>query len=275
MNVEAQVAQHYTHGSLERAILAALTATGKDIDRLVATDLSGADEFHLGWRAETIELAKELSLSPGMRVLDIGSGIGGPARYFAEAHGCHVTGLDLTDEFVQVADSLTRRCGLGDKVEFKQGSALAMPFERASFDVATLIHVGMNIADKATLFAEARRVLKPGGRVGVYDITKPDGVELPYPMPWAETEETSFVESADTYRSLLKAAGFAIEKERDRSAFALKLGREMREDVERHGAPPLGLHILMIPALETGLANVMGSLARGELAPVEIIARAL
>src|SRR5262245_3285113 len=126
MNTEQRVAQHYARDGLEQAILAALEASGKDIHKLTASDLSGADEFHLGWLPATIELARELGLAQGMHVLDVGSGIGGPARYFASAHGCRVTGIDLTEEFVEVANALTKRCGLSDRVGFQQASALAL-----------------------------------------------------------------------------------------------------------------------------------------------------
>ncbi|MGO4573441.1 class I SAM-dependent methyltransferase [Microvirga sp. 2TAF3] len=274
MDMEQQVARHYSHGSLERAILDALSASGKDIEHLAASDLSGADEFHLGWWAETEELAHELGFSRDTHMLDIGSGIGGPARHFAETLGCRVTGIDLTGEFVEVANALTRRCGLADRVAFEQASALDMPFDDATFDGAILVHVGMNIADKAKLFKEARRVLKPGARFGVYDIMLMEDDALPYPMPWAATPETSFVEPVDTYRSLLTAAGFTVEKERNRRDFALKLGREMRENAAMHGAPPLGLHILMGPATPERLGNVMRTLERGTIAPIEVIVRA-
>jgi len=166
MDTERQVAQHYTHGALEQAILQALRAAGKDPERLSPEDLIGVDEIHLGARSATEWLADDLALTAGERLLDVGCGIGGPARYFAAARGCQVSGLDLTEEFVQVAGALTRRCGLEGRAGFRQGSALAMPFAAGSFEVATLIHVGMNIADKAGLFAEVRRVLRPGGRFG-------------------------------------------------------------------------------------------------------------
>jgi SAM-dependent methyltransferase len=182
MDAEQRVAQHYSREGLEQAILAALQASGKDIDKLSASDLSGADEFHLGWLPATIEFGRDLGLSSDMRVLDVGSGIGGPARYFAREHGCHVTGIDLTEELVQVANALTRRCGLSDRAAFVQGSALALPFADKSFDASSLIHVGMNIPDKAKHFSEVRRALRPGGRFGVYDIMRVADAELPYPM---------------------------------------------------------------------------------------------
>ena len=211
MIVEKEVARHYTHGTLERAILDALLASGNDIERLAPSDLSSVDEFHLGWRAATTALAENLSLESGMHVLDVGSGIGGPARYFAENYGCRVTGIDITREFVTVANALTRRCGLTDVVSFCQASAIAIPFASATFDAASLIHVGMNVADKARLFREVRRVLKSGARFGVYDVVHAAGFELPYPMPWAASPETSFLELADAHRRSLEAAGFRLD----------------------------------------------------------------
>lgn len=275
MPIEQEVAKHYTHGALERAILDALVASGKDIENLTAGDLSGVDEFHLGWRTATIEFAKDLGLRRDMHVLDVGSGIGGPARYFAEAHGCRVTGIDVTAEFVDVANALTRRCGLADLVSFRHAGALALPFADGTFDAATLIHVGMNVEDKAALFGEVRRVLKTGARFGIYDVVRAAEGDLPYPMPWAATAETSFVEPAHVYRRLLAAAGFALENEQDRSGLAIGLGREMREKTAKHGVPPLGLHTLMGPASSQRLANVTGALDRGMIAPVEFIARGM
>jgi SAM-dependent methyltransferase len=274
MTVERNVASYYTHGSLELTIYDRLRAMGKDPDHLSASDLSAVDEFHLGWLAATAELAKDLGLARGMEVLDIGSGIGGPARYFAEAHGCHVTGIDLTEEFVRVAIALTQRCGLSDRAVFQQGSALDLPFANGAFDAATLIHVGMNISDKATLFQNVRRVLKPGALFCVYDVMQVQAGEFPYPMPWAQSAETSFVETPETYRRLLGGAGFRIEREVNRREFVLRLAREMRERVASEGAPPLGLQTLIGPSGRERLGNVMSTLEAGTIAPVEMVARA-
>ncbi|SFT85597.1 methyltransferase domain-containing protein [Mesorhizobium sp. YR577] len=273
MTTEEDVARHYSHGALERAILDALKTAGKDVDRLDPADLSGADEFHLGWLAATIDLANDLAISPGMKLLDVGAGIGGPARYFAEHHGCTVVGVDVTDEYVSVATSLTGRCGLADLVSFRQASALSLPFEDASFDRATLIHVGMNIGDKAGAFREVHRILKKGGVFGVYDIMNVSGEDLPYPMPWADTLETSFVEAPATYRNLLTKAGLMIVTEKNRRQMALTLGREMRENAAKNGAPPLSLHTLMGPATPQRLGNVMAALAAGSIAPIQMLAR--
>jgi ubiquinone/menaquinone biosynthesis C-methylase UbiE len=275
MNSEQQVATHYTHGSLLQTILDALRKMGKDPERFAATDLSTGDELHLGWLPATAALAKDLGLAPGMHVLDVGSGIGGPARHFAAAHNCRVTGIDLTEEFVQAAAELTRRCGLSDLVMFRQGSALDLPFPAGTFDAATLIHVGMNIADKARLFEEVRRVLKPGALFCIYDVMRAGEGDLPYPMPWAQTIETSFVETPETYRRLLSAAGFKIEREEDRRTFVLDLARAMKAKIEKEGVPALNQHALLGPTARERLGNVMATLERGVIAPIQLIARAV
>ena len=276
MDVESQVAAHYGRGNLERSILDALISAGKDIEKLVPSDLSGADEFHLGWRTATEGLASRLGLNAKSHVLDIGSGLGGPARYLAETYGCHVSGIDLTPEFVEIANALTRRCGMADRVTFRQASALALPFPDRAFDAATLIHVGMNIGDKSKLFSEMRRVLRDGGRIGVYDVmhVQPDE-DVPFPMPWAASPMTSFLETPENYRQLLDEAGFALSSERNQRELVLTLSREMREKAATHSAPPLGLHTLMEPASKERLTNVMTTLERGTIAPIEMIAEAV
>lgn len=272
MDTEQQVAKHYTHGALESVILDALKAAGSDIDNLTPGDLAGVDEFHLGWRAATMEIAADLHLSRATHVLDIGSGIGGPARYFAEAHGARVTGVDLTQEFVAVANALTARCRLSDLAAFQQASALALPFAENTFDAATLIHVGMNIEDKAKLFSEVHRVLRPHARFAVYDVMRTNSGEIPYPMPWAATPRMSFVGTPADYRQLLTDAGFKIEGEVSRRDLALSLFQEMRRKIAEHGLPKLGLHVLMGEAAKERMGNVAATLERGIIAPIEMIA---
>lgn len=269
-----QAASHYARADIEPTILHALAASGRDVDALKPRDLAAVDEFHLGGLPMTAALGRALGLHPGKALVGIGSGIGGPARYFAQAHGCRVTGIDLTADYVRVAETLTRRCGLADRVSFRQGSALAMPFAERSFDVATLLHVGMNIADKTALFAEARRVLRQGGRFAVYDVMRVGEGRITYPTPWAGGEESSFVERPEDYRRWLGGAGFAIESETDRRALALAQAAEMRASTAREGPPALGLHLVVGPAWRERAKNLMAALEAGIIAPVEIIARA-
>ena len=173
--VEHRVAQHYARSDLEQAILDALVASGKDIDRLHPSDLSPVDEFHTGGNQATIEFAAQIGFAPDMHVLDIGCGIGGPSRHFAGQQNCRVTGIDLTEDYVRTAQALARRVGLDGRVSYRQASALALPFEPGTFDGAYMMHVGMNIADKPAVFAEVRRVLKPGSRFGIFDVMRTGG----------------------------------------------------------------------------------------------------
>jgi SAM-dependent methyltransferase len=273
MTVEASVSGHYSHGALERAILSALEASGKQVDRLIPADLAPVDEFHIGGRPATAELTAQLGFKPGQRVLDIGCGIGGASRHVAEAYGCQVQGIDLTDEYVRVAALLAERVGLADRVSYRQASALQLPFEAASFDGAYMLHVGMNIADKARLMAEVARVLKPGALFGIYDVMREGAGDLTFPLPWASDPAYSFVESADRYRACLADAGFTVERERNRRDFAIEFFRQMLARWAQGGPPPLGLHILMGESAPQKIANVVAGLKAGLIAPVEIVSR--
>ena len=281
MTVETEVARHYTSGSLEQRILEALRQAGKDPERLGPDDLAPVDEFHHGGRAATTAFAPRLELKPGMRVLDIGSGIGGPARYLAQHYGCRVTGIDLTEEFVTVARNLTRRLALDDKVEFEQGNAIANPFATASFDAATLFHVGMNIADKSKLFAEVRRVLKPEGIFGIYDQMRVGEGDLVFPVPWASTPAENFAETPETYKRLLIEAGFRIFWERSGAEEAVtSFNQQISGDQQTLGQagsaalPPLGVHVAMGKDADRKMASHRQNLAAGRVAPFEIVARA-
>lgn len=275
MSVEQSIAQHYTSGALAETILGALRGMGKDPERLAAADLAPVDEFHIGGRAATIEVAAQMGIARDMRLLDIGSGLGGAARYFAGEHGCRVVGIDLTDEYVRVASDLARRTGLAEVVSYRQGSALELPFEDAGFDGAYMLHVGMNIEDKARLFAGVRRVLKPGGVFGIYDVMRAGEGEFSFPVPWASTAATSFVRAAADYRRLLEAAGFEILKERSRRDFAIEFFQQIRARAAQSGGPPpLGLHILMGADFAAKVANMIDNLQRGLIAPTEIVCRA-
>jgi ubiquinone/menaquinone biosynthesis C-methylase UbiE len=274
MSTEHSVAQHYSHGSLEQAILDGLAAAGKNPDALSPEDLAPVDEFHIGGRRATADFAAEFAPRPGMHLIDIGSGLGGASRYFATQYGCRITGIDLTEEYVEVAQSLARRTGLDGVVSYRQASALALPFADASFDGGYMFHVGMNIADKAKLFVEARRVLKPGATFGLFDVMREGPGEILFPVPWSSGPETSFVETADNYKRLLVAAQFHVVRERSRRDFAIESYKRLRAYIARSGPPPLGRHIMFGPAASQMSTNLLAMLEQGTLAPVEIICRA-
>ncbi|HVI90673.1 MAG TPA: methyltransferase domain-containing protein [Dongiaceae bacterium] len=272
MDYEQRVAQHYAKGGLEEKILQALRASGLDIDALKPADLAPVDEFHIGGRQATVNLAAQLDLKPGQHLLDIGSGLGGSSRYFAEAHGARVTGIDLTEDYVRTATALAARVGLAGLVSYRQGSALDLPFVPGSFDGAYLLHVGMNIADKPTLFKGVRRMLKPGGFFAIYDVMREGEGDLRFPLPWASSSEFSFVETAALYRQALEAAGFTIRVTNSLRDFAIEFFRQTRARLAATGTPPaLGLHLIMEENAQK-LANMSQLLERGTLAPVELIA---
>jgi ubiquinone/menaquinone biosynthesis C-methylase UbiE len=275
MSIETNVASYYTRGRLEDSILQALTRAGKDLANLTHGDLAALDEFHVGGREATQELAAQMELRPGLHLLDVGSGIGGPARYFAAEQGCRVTGVDLTEEFVVVSRSLTHRTRLDHAVEFLHGSALALPFGTANFDRAYTIHAGMNIADKLGLFREVRRVLKSEGLFAIFDLMRTAEGPIRYPVPWALTEETSFVAYVTDYRETLTAAGFHVTHERRRGAFALEFMQRMMARVAQGGAPALGLHLLMGEPTKLMLSNVHMMIQEGLLEPIELVVRAV
>jgi sarcosine/dimethylglycine N-methyltransferase len=188
------VRDHYQAGIEDETKL--LARLNRIIDEMepppTAEKFAGFDQFHVGGLAATVELAKRSGITPHMRVLDAGSGLGGPSRFLAETIGCHISGVDLTPAYVAVATLLAERAGLSGKVSYHIGSITELPFEDGGFDVVWSQHVVMNIADRAALYRELRRVLKTGGTFAFYDPYEPDNGETPhYPLPWAETPATS------------------------------------------------------------------------------------
>ena len=274
MELDQNIVRHYAHGALETAILGALAAAGKDPGTLTPADLAPVDEFHIGGRQATRDLAAQLDLPRGARVLDVGSGLGGPSRHVAEECGWQVQGIDLTPEYVDVAISLSRRVGLADTTAYRVASASALPFGERAFDGAYMLHVGMNIADKKAAFAEVRRVLKPAGLFAIYDVMLEGDGDFAYPVPWSAGPETNFIAAPETYRNDLAEAGFTIVKERNRRDFALESFSQMRQRMAGGGAPAPGLQIVMGATAPQKVANMLGMVQRGLIAPVEIISRA-
>ena len=273
MTIEQDVSRHYTHGNLQQAVLNGLKALGRAPEEVRPEDLAAIDEFHMGGTQATTELADRLDLEQGMTLLDIGSGLGGPARFFARRYGCQVTGIDVTPEYVEVARNLTRMVGLESSVTYRVGGATALPFDDGSFDAATLLHVGMNIPDKDRLFAEAARVLRRGGVFGVYDVMRVGEGELEFPVAWAAGPATSFVMQPAAYRRGLETAGFTVESERSQRDLAVAFFDRLRSRIARSGPPPLGLHILMGADAGKKIANLIGNLEAGRIAPVEMVCR--
>ena len=244
-SAQEHVESHYGRGEILNSILSALRKLGKETIQLVPSDLAPVDEFHIRGLEATVELASRAPLQPGLRVLDVGCGLGGTVRYLASAHQCRATGIDLTQEYVEVANALADLVGLKHSVEYRQASALDMPFDDGSFDVVWTEHVQMNIADKRAFYAEAARVLAPGGRLLFHDIFQGDGGPLHYPVPWAEDSSISFLATPDSVQGILEESGFSIRDWEDKSQSSLDWFVAIIEKLKLSGPPPLGLHLLM------------------------------
>jgi sarcosine/dimethylglycine N-methyltransferase len=255
------VRDHYRATGLTERLKAALAVFGPEDRRLTPEQLGMLDQFHTRGLAATAELARLARITAGDSVLDVGSGVGGPARFVASTYGCRVTGVDLSEPFVEAARYLTERTGLGDFVSFQSGSALALPYPGGGFDVVLLQHVAMNIADRAQLYGEIRRVLRPRGRLATYDIVSNE-VEVEYPVPWARTAATSFLQTAAATREAVEAAGFRALVWQDDTVAAKDWALRLRAS----GPPPVpNLGAVMGPDFAELSANLGRNLLQGRV----------
>ena len=268
------ITAHYARNDVLARLEAALVDDGQDPARPTLEALAPYDQFHGRGLEATRELADGLEVSPEHHLLDVGSGIGGPARYLAQRFGCRITGIDLTSAFCQAAQSLTERVGLDERVSFEQGDALAMPFGEASFDGAYSMNVSMNIADKAALYREIHRMLRPGAWLVLSELAMGPGGAPDYPTPWALTADSSFLATPEDTRAGLEANGFTIERFRDTREEALAFGAMSRAMVERGEKPPHRAVMLIHGEIAAdAMANTGRGLAEERLIPIEIFAR--
>ncbi len=263
MSINAKITDHYSHrGNHATNIIAQARARAADPDNLTIDDLCRFDEMHVGGFYATRHFIPLLGFAAGMNILDIGSGIGGPARYTAATYGAHVTGIDLTPPYKQTAIALSKAVNLSTQTKFLTASAVSLPFKNAEFDAAYTMHVGMNIADKAAFYSEAARVLKNGATFGIYDTFLVAGDKpLAYPLPWAQTKESSFLLTLDELHGHLNQAGFEIidTDTENRRAFAIDRLTRLKES----GDDKLGV----------ALDNLLGQIHSDALCPYEVICR--
>lgn len=224
-----QVAQHYGSAGIADRILAAVAAAGADLSQLRPEMLFAYDQLHSRELQATEDHVAWLAPGRGEHLLDVGSGIGGPARFIAAKTPARVTGIDLTPEFVAAARELTERCGLAGRVAFETGNALQMPFPAESFDAAICFHVAMNIADKSGLAREIARVLKPGSRLVWTEAVAVEGQSPPYPLPWGRSSETSSLTTEAGLRDALERGGLTIVEWRDETSLQVAHAHKVRQ----------------------------------------------
>jgi SAM-dependent methyltransferase len=244
VHINTFIKNHYNKAKLFEEIVERLKLHGIDPENITRTDLSIVDEFHVRGAEVSREIAKEINLV-GSRVLDVGCGIGGPARMLADEFNCEVTGIDMSHEFILTARKLTTLVGLNDKTEFIQGDALELPFENGSFDVVWTQHVQMNISDKAGFYSEIARVLTDKGIFIYYDIFRKNSSELDFPVPWANDPSISFLGTILNMNTILKNLGLTLVQTTDQTDNAIEFFSGMFERNNKSGPKKLGLDILM------------------------------
>lgn len=264
--------RHYAPQDVSARILESIRAAGLDPDRLSRDEASMFDEFHGGGRESTRALARDIALAPGTRVLDVGCGIGGPARTLTAEFGCAVTGVDLTADFIHAARMLSLRVGMGETINFIEGSALALPLADAAFDLVWSQNMLMNIPDKAQFAREVARVLKPGGRCAIESVVSGTGKVL-YPSFWASEPALSFVPSPEALREAFAATGMVAELWQDNTARVLAHGQRRMAALERGEGPPLGIGVLVPDRVMEKTRNALLNNEQGRTLAIQAVWR--
>lgn len=263
-HLNALIENQYHTPELFEDILGRLKDMNINSASVSRNDIAGVDEFHVRGAEVSRELVQEADLA-NLNVLDIGCGIGGPARMLAADYGCKVTGVDISPEFIRTAKKLSELVGLGNHTEFIVANALNLPFADGSFDAVWTQHVQMNIRDKAKFYSEIKRVLTDKGLLIYYDIFNQNGQDVSYPVPWANDASISFLGSIRNMETILKDLGFARVKITDQTQKATDFLLGLFEKLKKNGPPKLGLNVLMGNSTKEKLGNILKGLEEGKI----------
>ena len=271
MSKTPAITDHYTRGNLIERLSSALVDDGADPKLPTQEALAPYDHFHSRGLESTVGMADRMQVEAGDHLLDVGSGIGGPARYMVGWFGCEVTGIDLTTEFCEVARHLNHLLSMDDRIHIHEGDALAMPFNDDSFDGAYSMNVSMNIADKPAFYRELKRVLRPGGWLVLSEVAKGPGGDVDFPTPWARSAAESFLATPEATSQGLKDAGFVVTGMRDNKEESKDYAMRSRAAVER-GEKPLHRAVRLIHGdmADQASANTSRGMAEERIIPIEV-----
>ncbi len=273
MSNEATIADHWGRGDVYARILAALEKTSKPLDTLTIEDLAPVDHFHARGFPATVELADQLPIKAGQHLLDIGCGVGGPARYLAQRFGCKVSGIDITPPFIEAAQGLTKLLHMEAQVALSLGDGNRLPYADATFDGAYTQHVTMNVADRNGFFSEAYRVLKPGAFFALTEHGLGPTGSPHHPLPWSEDGSGAYLKTPTDTQRYLETAGFADVTIEYTGAKYLE-GYNRAIALAAQGAlPPLGIHLLMGESAPQKTKNSARNIEERRTEPVKILCR--
>ena len=263
---------YYSPNDLYNKIIDGLNKLGKDLPNITLDDLQPVDEFHIRGDTATKELIKLAQFTPDMHILDVGCGIGGSTRRLSHETGCYVTGIDLSDEYIDTAQQLTQLLNMQERVKFHATSALELPFGDNTFDGAWSLQMNMNVDDKLSWLKETYRVLKPGGRAILYEVCGNKNTPLYFPVPWAQDSSMSFLVPPVSFRDIITSAGFEIDVWNDKTDLAKKAFADVPEPKGDLDLPVLGVYLLVGNDIRTKAYNLHRNLDEERVSLIETVA---
>lgn len=263
---------YYSPNDLYNRIIEGLVKLGKDLENITLGDLQSVDEFHIRGDAATKELIKLAQFTPDMHILDVGCGIGGSTRRLSKETGCRVTGIDLSDTYIDTAERLTQLLDMQEQVKFHACSALELPFEDSSFDGVWSLQMNMNVEDKRSWLKETYRVIRPGGRAILYEVCGNKNMPVHFPVPWAQDSSMSFLVPPAIFRDLITSAGFEVEVWNDKTPLAQKAFANMSEPEGEPTLPILGVYMLVGEDIQTKAYNLRRNLEEQRVSLIETVA---
>jgi SAM-dependent methyltransferase len=266
------IQSYYSPNNLYNKIIDGLNKLGKDLSKITLDDLQPVDEFHIRGDVATKELIKLANFTPDMHILDVGCGVGGSTRRLSHETSCCVTGIDLSDEYIDAAKRLTQLLNMQERVKFKAASALELPFGNNTFDGAWSIQMNMNVEDKLAWLKEVYRVLKPGGRIVLYEVCGNKNTPIYFPVPWALNSSMNFLVPPEPFRDVITSAGFHIEVWNDKTDLAREAFADMTEPMGDLDLPALGVFLLVGNDIRTKAYNLHRNLDEERVSLIETVA---